>query len=120
MKIAIPANKKEVNSDIADHFGRCDLYLLFNEEGKMVEVIENSSEHGGGRGLPPELMKDNGVNVVLCKDIGPRAINLCEELGVEVYIDRNAKKIGDIILSWQKGNLKQAGKDDACQDHKDQ
>ncbi len=115
----MPTNAKEVDGNIADHFGRCSFYILFNEKGEMVDVIDNSSEHGGGQGLPPELMKKNGVDIVLCKDIGPRAISLCQELGIKVYVDRDSEKVIDIVSKWQRGDLAKAGESDACQDHKE-
>ena len=87
MKIVVPTDaKKGLDDKIAEHFGRCLTYTFLDEKGKVIEIIDNVSEHTGGAGLPPELMKKHGANVLLCKDIGPRAIGLCKELGVDVYV----------------------------------
>jgi len=57
MKIVIPTNSnKGLEDQVADHFGRCLYYIFLNEKGKMLETIENTSEHMGGTGLPPELI----------------------------------------------------------------
>lgn len=61
MKIVIPTNnKKGLNDKVADHFGRCLTYTFLDEKGDVVEIINNTSEHMGGKGLPPELMKKRG------------------------------------------------------------
>lgn len=118
MKIVIPTNsKKGLADEIADHFGRSQTYTFLNEKGEVTEIIDNTSEHMGGNGLPPELMKEYGAEILLCKDIGPRAINLCKELGIDVYV-HEAEKVKDIFEFWQNNKIKKAGPEDACRQHK--
>jgi len=118
MKLVIPTNgKKGLDDKIVDHFGRCLTYTFLNEKGEILEIIDNISEHGGGFGLPPELIKKHGANVLLCKDIGPRAINLCQKLGIEVYVYQT-ETVKDIFELWKNNKLKKAGIEDACEQHK--
>jgi len=118
MKLVIPTNsKKGLDDEIAEHFGRCFTYTFLNEKGEVVEIIDNTSEHMGGTGLPPELMKKHGADILLCKGLGPRAINLCKELGIDVYVYQ-AKKVKDIFKLWRNNKLKKAGTEDACEQHK--
>jgi predicted Fe-Mo cluster-binding NifX family protein len=115
-KIVIPTNdKKGLESEIAEHFGRCLTYTFLNEKGEVVEIINNVSEHKGGQGLPPELMKKHQVNVLLCKGIGPRAINLCQELNIEVYVTL-AEKVKDIFKMWKNQQIKKATLKQACKE----
>ena len=118
MKIVIPTNnKKGLNDKVADHFGRCLTYTFLNEKGRVMEIIDNISEHMGGNGLPPELMKKHGANILLCKDLGPRALNLCQELGIEVYVCQ-AETVKEIFEMWKNNKLKKAGAEDVCEQHK--
>jgi len=118
MKIVIPTNnKKGLNDKIADHFGRCLTYTFIDEKGNLLEVIGNTSEHMGGVGLPPELMKKHGADILLCKDLGPRALNLCQELGIEVYVCQ-AETVKEIFEMWKNNKIKKAGIEDACEEHK--
>jgi len=118
MKIVIPTNAKQgLNDKIAEHFGRCSTYTFLNKKGEVIEIIDNTSEHMGGIGLPPELMKKHGADVLLCKDLGPRAINLCKELGIDVYVHQ-AETVKDIFKLWQNKKLKKAGVEDTCEQHK--
>lgn len=118
MKIVVPTNsKKGLDDEIAEHFGRCLTYTFLNEKGEVIEIIDNTSEHMGGTGLPPELMKKHRANVLLCRGLGPRAINLCKELGIDVYVYR-ADTVREIFDLWQNNKLKKAGAEDACEQHK--
>jgi predicted Fe-Mo cluster-binding NifX family protein len=118
MKIVIPTNhKKGLNDTIAEHFGRCSTYTFLDGKGEIVEIIDNISEHMGGKGLPPELMKKHGANVLLCGDIGPRAINLCKGLGIDVYVCK-AETVKDLFKTWKDGKIKKASIKDACEEHR--
>jgi len=118
MKIVIPTNaKKGLEDKIAGHFGRCLTYTFLNEKGEVIEIIDNASEHMGGSGLPPELMKKHGADILLCKGIGPRAIDLCKELGIDVYVHR-IDTVRDIFKLWQDNKLQKAGVENACEQHK--
>jgi len=114
MKIVIPTNSTNgLNDEIAEHFGRCNTYTFLNEEGRLLEVIKNISEHMGGKGLPPELMKKNDANILLCRGLGPKALSLCEELNIKVYVYK-AKTVREIFNMWKNNKLKEASLKDAC------
>ncbi len=114
MKIAVPINdQKGLESEIAEHFGRCSNYLFLNEQGEIIKVIDNLSEHGGGQGTPPELIKKYGAEILLCRGIGIKAIDLCKELGIQVYA-YPAKNVKEIFNLWKGNKLKQAGAENAC------
>ncbi len=118
MKIVIPTNnKKGLGDKVADHFGRCLTYTFLNEKGEIIEIIDNTSVHMVGKGLPPELMKKHGVNILLCKDLGPRALNLCQTLGIEVYVCK-AETVKEIFEMWKNNQLKKADEENVCEQHK--
>ncbi len=115
MKIAIPTDDKNT---VANHFGRCLFYLCFDETGEVLDEIKNTSEHMGGVGLPPDLLKQSGVDILLCKDLGPNAINLCKNNGTKVYKLPKAELINDLFSLWRSGKLAEACVDQGCESHK--
>jgi predicted Fe-Mo cluster-binding NifX family protein len=118
MRIVVPTNnKKGLDDKIADHFGRCLTYTFLDEGGKIIQVVDNKSSHMGGIGLPPEVMKKEGADILLCKGIGPRAISLCKELGIEVFIG-SAETVREIFEMWKNKEIKESGLKDACKEHK--
>ena len=118
MKIVIPTdNPKGLNADVAEHFGRCNAYTFIDENGKIIEIIKNTSEHMGGSGLPPELMKKHGAEILLCKGLGPRALDLCKQFGIDVYVYQT-KTVKEIFNLWKNKKIKKASSDDVCEEHK--
>ncbi len=118
IKIVIPTNNNNgLDDDIAEHFGRCNTYTFLNKNGEVMEIIDNISEHMGGIGLPPELMKKHGANILLCKDLGPRALTLCKELGIEIYVCQ-AEKVKEIFEMWKNNKIKKASAENTCGQHK--
>ncbi|MFH1432564.1 MAG: NifB/NifX family molybdenum-iron cluster-binding protein [archaeon] len=118
MKIVISTDgKRGLDDTVAEHFGRCNTYTFLDEKGNIVEIIDNTSEHMGGTGLPPELMKKHGADVLLCRGLGPRALDLCKELGIDVYVC-HAETVKEIFEKWKNKIIKKAGFEDVCEEHR--
>jgi predicted Fe-Mo cluster-binding NifX family protein len=118
MKIVVPTNgRKGMEDTVAGHFGRCSTYTFLDEKGKVTDIIDNTSQHAGGSELPPDLMKRQGANVLLCKELGPRALNLCGQLGIDVYTCQ-VGTVREIFDLWKNNEIKKAGVEDVCQQHK--
>ena len=116
--IVVPTDdNKGLKSSVAEHFGRCLTYTFLDGKGKVIKIIKNTSEHMGGFCSPPELMKEHGANILLCKDLGPKALDLCGQLEIDVYVNeaRTAEKIFEL---WRSNKLKKANPQDACEQHK--
>ncbi|MEA2113329.1 MAG: NifB/NifX family molybdenum-iron cluster-binding protein [Patescibacteria group bacterium] len=117
MKIVIPTNdKKGLNGTVAEHFGRCETYTFLDENGNVVEIIDNTSEHSGGAGLPPEIMKKHGADVLLCKGLGLKALNLCEQFGIDVYVS-SSETVEEIFEMWKNNKIQKANIGDVCRGH---
>ena len=105
MKIAIPTeDKKGLDDRVAEHFGRCKTFTFLDEDGRVIEIIDNASSHTFGSKLPPELLKEKGANIVLCKALGIKALNLCKKLGIEVYTGQ-AETVREMFNLWKNGKL---------------
>lgn len=118
MEIVIPTDdKKGLDSTVAEHFGRCKTYTFLDEKGNVIEIISNTSEHMGGTGLPPELMKKHGADILLCGGLGPRALDLCKQLGIDVYVCQ-ARTPKEIFELWKNKKIKRADFGDVCEEHK--
>jgi predicted Fe-Mo cluster-binding NifX family protein len=118
MKIVVPTDgRKGMEDRVAEHFGRCNTYTFLDGGGKVVEIIDNTSEHMGGSGLPPELMKRHGAGVLLCRGLGPRALDMCAQLGIEVYVCE-AETVKEIFRKWKSRRIGKAGPGDVCEEHR--
>ena len=117
MKVALPVmGEKGMDEMIGGHFGKSPSFAIFDSRTKMVTTISNTSEHMGGTGLPPELLAKNGVKVVVCSALGPKAVDMLSSLGIDVYVGA-CGTVKDGIDAWQMGKLEPANANNACKEH---
>lgn len=101
---------------VGEHFGRVPTFTLVDSETGDVEVLDNSSEHMGGAGLPADLLVQAGAEVILCQGLGRRAIQLLSDAGVSVCTGVSGS-VSEVVAAWKGGALAEAGESDACARH---
>ena len=115
MKIAVPTDGKgSLEDEISFHFGRVKNYVVYNTEDKSFKVLNNTSEHMGGQGLPPELLNEAGVEVMLCTSLGHRALNMFNNFDIKVYCGAQGT-VSQAIQNYQDGKLVEADSNNVCQ-----
>ena len=117
MKVCIPTmGDNGLNEQVGEHFGRVPTYTVVDTETNEVEVIDNTSEHTGGIGYPPEIIAQTGAEVMLCGGLGRRAVAMFEELGIMVYVGASGT-VKDAVQLWKNGRLQVATDETACKQH---
>jgi len=117
MKVCIPTmGDNGLDNLVGEHFGRVPTYTIIDLDSDAVKVVPNTSEHMGGIGHPPEIMAREGVQVMICRGLGRRAIMMFEDLGIEVYIGASGT-VKDTLAAFKQGKLQKAGVSDACGQH---
>ena len=117
MKICLPSNGENGLDDIVgEHFGRVPTYTIIDLDTEEVKVIPNTSHHMGGELYPPELMMQEGVNIMVCRGLGRKAILMFEEYGIDVYIGASGT-IRDAVMAFKQGKLRKASILDSCGRH---
>lgn len=118
MKICVPTlGERGLEELVSEHFGRAPTFTIVDLSKNEVKVVPNTSEHFGGTFLPPEMLSSEGVEVMLCSGLGPRAINMFESFGIEVYVGAS-RTVKDTIRAFQSGMLREATDADACKMHR--
>lgn len=117
MKIAFPtAGNKGLDEEIGEHFGRVPTYTIVDLETNEVKIMPNTSEHFGGTGYPPELLAKEGVEVMICRGIGRKAISMFQEFGIEVYAGATGT-VRRALDAFIQGELKKASLGNGCREH---
>ena len=117
MKVGIPSmGEKGLDEQVGQHFGRVSHYTIIDLETDTINVIQNTSNHMGGLLDPPKLLKKEGVDVMICAGLGRKAINLFEQMGIDVYIGASGL-VRDAVTAFKDGSLQQATMSDGCQEH---
>lgn len=121
MRIGIPTmGDKGLEETVSEHFGRAPTFTIVDMKTKEVKVLPNTSEHFGGFKVAPEILAEAGVEVMLCSGLGPRAVSMFEQFGVEVYVgaDSSGTTVRDAISAFQAGRLTEASDANACKMHR--
>jgi len=107
MKIAIAASGKELESLVDAHFGRCPYFLIADEQGQTLAVVENTAREAfRGAGISAaQLVVDQKVQAVIAGNFGPNAVNVLRTSGVKIFAAPVGLKVGEAVQAYQKGEL---------------
>lgn len=80
IKIAVAC----VGDDVAEHFGHCEAFMLFDVENKTIVKEERIPNPGHKPGFLPNFLNDKGVKVVISGGMGGGAIAIFNEKQIQV------------------------------------
>jgi len=111
MKIALSAQgDKGLEEQIDSRFGRCPFFVFVEIDKDKKEIINNktikneSAEQFGGAGTTSaQFVANEGAEVVITSNTGPKAFQVLTQLGIDIY--QGQGKIKDVIQEFLKGNL---------------
>ncbi len=116
-KVCIPtAGRGGLDDQVGEHFGRVPSYTIVDTDSGDVNVVDNTSEHAGGAGLPADILAGFGIDVLLCQGAGRRALSILSDRGIEVCVGISGS-VRTAVEAWRGGTLTSANRDDACQRH---
>ncbi len=78
---------KGLAGEVSGHFGRCPFYtLVLAHDGAIAEAraVPNPHYQRHAPGVMPRFIKGLGANVILAGGMGPRAIKMFNDFGIEV------------------------------------
>jgi predicted Fe-Mo cluster-binding NifX family protein len=109
IKLAIPVEDASgLNARLSQHFGRAPYFAVveLDENGKVLnlQMVPNKSEHFGGMGKPPEILMSLRPNVVVTYGMGPRALNMFQNVNIAV-LQANKYIVQDIIDAYNRDEL---------------
>ena len=113
MRVCVPSYSGGLDDYICEHFGRATTFTIYDTDTGEVLVVRNTSEHFGGIGKPPELLRSLGVDVVICSGMGAKAIAMFKSFGIRVYMGARGR-VRDAIQQFLRGELIEADESMGC------
>lgn len=83
-KIAIASGGKTVKASVSNMAAKCPYYLIFDDKGSLIEVLDNPYMHAS-RGAGPSaanFLARRGVTSVIAENFGPKMINTLKNKGI--------------------------------------
>jgi len=118
MRICIPTvNAREQFSEVCEHFGSAPYFTIYDYETDAYETLNNTHhDHEHGTCHPMDNLKGKGIDYVVCKGLGRRALEKLNTNGIKVYrIDRTTVK--DIVKDFTASKSEEMSADNACRSH---
>jgi predicted Fe-Mo cluster-binding NifX family protein len=106
-----------LEGQLSAHFGRCPCYTLVDvQDGEInkTEVIANPYYNQHQPGVIPHFINTKGVHVMIAGGMGPRAIDLFTQFGIEVATGAMGK-VGNVVAAYLRGEISGV---QACEEHR--
>ena len=84
MKIAVAASSKTAKASVSNMAAKCPYYLIFNNKGELIEVIDNPYRDASGGAGPSaaNFLAQRGVTIVIAGNFGSKMINTLKNKGI--------------------------------------
>jgi len=103
MRYAVPV----AGGQLSTHFGHCEYFAFFDVEEQSRKITGKetipSPEHQPG--LLPAWLAEKGANIIIAGGMGPRAVDLLHQNGIEVVLGAMEGDPEQAVLSHLSGNL---------------
>lgn len=110
MKIAVSAQKPELDNEVDPRFGRARWIVIYDTENGKVESIDNSENLNAVQGAgikTAELVVEKDCQVVLTGHLGPKAFKVLKAAGVRGY-NKARGTVRQAIEAFKRSELKEA------------
>jgi len=101
MLIAIPSDSSEgLDSTISEHFGHCGAFTIVEVSGSEigeVTILPNGGHEQGGCMAPVQLLKENGVEILLAGGMGQRPLAGFQQVGIAVHFKQEAQTVREAV-----------------------
>ncbi|GAB6162239.1 hypothetical protein JCM12298_13980 [Desulfothermus naphthae] len=103
MRIALPV----AGGRLCMHFGHCEQFALIDvdTETKAITGKQMVTPPAHQPGILPPWIKDQGVSLVIAGGMGRRAIDLFNQMGVQVLVGAPSDEPEKIVEAYLNGTL---------------
>ena len=113
MKIAVPLHQGR----FSEHFGGAEVFALYTVDDSSRTIGERQTgappEHG--RGVFPMWLRKQGATVVLAGGMGPRAVDMFTQHGIQVLLGIRGDDPDAVVQAYLNGTLESTG--ELCHEH---
>jgi len=118
MLIAVPSDSKAgLDAVISGHFGHCAAFTIVSIENDSigeVSIVENTEHEHDGCMTPVNLLKDQGVEILLAGGMGMRPLSGFQEVGIAVHHKSDAGTVRGAVELFLAGKCPAFGEAQTC------
>ncbi|MCB8964718.1 MAG: NifB/NifX family molybdenum-iron cluster-binding protein [Bacteroidales bacterium] len=111
MKIAFTSTGKSWESVIDSRFGRTEFIVVYDEDSKSLEVVDNSAvkneAHGAGSATAQKMYDIKPDVLITGNGPGETAANALKKLNMKIFVDAHDLTLTQAYESYRNGALKE-------------
>lgn len=104
-KIAVPVNGENVHA----HFGGAPFFKFYSIEDDKIVNTELVVPPNHEPGVLPRWMQENGVTDLILVGIGARAVNILQQLNIQVAKGVGEENADEVVKKYIAGTLDASG-----------
>jgi predicted Fe-Mo cluster-binding NifX family protein len=107
MKIAVTATGTDIESAVDPRFGRAQYILVVDEDGRLLESVDNSENFNAMRGAgiqAGKILADRKVDVLITGHCGPNAFKTLSAAGIRVVVEQSGK-VREVLERLKRNEL---------------
>ena len=116
--VAVPSSLPGgLDAELSPHFGHCAVYTLLEVANGCVYNVATLPNVPRGKGTcmePVEQLAQKGVRTLIASGLGPRPLNGCSELNIEVFCCEGPRRVASVITDFLTGRLERYAPPAAC------
>lgn len=107
MIIAVCSKEETENSLLANRFARAEYFVFFNSDSKVYTSVDNKAKMaaGGASGVAVKILGNNNVDVVLCPEVGPKALEALNAFEIKAYNFAGTSTVSEAINMYLDNQL---------------
>lgn len=107
MKICITSVGNNLDSQIDLRFGRCQYFIIFDDEHDTFEAIANPNvEVGSGAGIQSaQLVLTKKPSLLITGEVGPKAEKVLKTTKLQIFTNESGS-VKEIIEKYRSNNRK--------------
>jgi predicted Fe-Mo cluster-binding NifX family protein len=106
--IAVAAEDETgLDGQVAGHFGRCRAYVVVEAVGDRIRdsrVVPNPHVERHQPGQVPRFIQRLGVDAILAGGMGPRAVNMFSQFGIDVATGLTGR-VREVVGGYLRGEV---------------
>ena len=118
MKLCIPViEDRGFVSTLSDHFGSAPYFAIYDCETTRLSLVGNHEQtHPHGTCNPAGSLTSSGVQSVLCRGMGRRAVSMLAGLGIQVLLV-TVQTVEEAVAQYMAGACSELSADKVCPGH---
>ena len=109
MKIAVASKGEGLKARIDDRFGRAEYFVIVDLKNMEATTIENTAkdEASGAGGKAVRLLANEGVEVLVAPELGPKAVTAIKAFEMKAYKKSDFEIVEEAVKGYQDGKLEE-------------